>query len=164
MTDTNCKTGYGQRWKGSVRKDPDSERAVEVKSRKTLTDYRQRAEKMDREFAVVATTPRNAPQGLDPFVGKLSSFETSNVIPVACGNFGEVNQTASRLLCVLAKRAAMCSDTSELVPSTAGAKQRYSFLIPEWRRALSVSVTRGFASLKLCRIPFVRSTVSSAVC
>jgi hypothetical protein len=29
----------------------------------------------------------------------------------------------------------MCSDTSELVPSTAGAKQWYSFLISEWRRA-----------------------------
>jgi hypothetical protein len=59
----------------------------------------------------------------------------------------------------------MCSDTSELVPSTAGAKhkQRYSFLISEWRRALSVTVTRGFASLKLCRIPFLRPTVASAV-
>jgi hypothetical protein len=49
-TVANCKTGYGQRWQGSVRKYPDSERAVEVKSRKTLTDYRLRAEKMDREF------------------------------------------------------------------------------------------------------------------
>jgi hypothetical protein len=57
----------------------------------------------------------------------------------------------------------MCADTSELVPSTAGTKQRYSFLISEWRRALSFTVTRGFASLKLCRIPFIRPTVASAV-
>jgi hypothetical protein len=51
----------------------------------------------------------------------------------------------------------------ELVPSTAGDKQRYSFLISEWRRALSATVTRGFASLKLCRIPFLRPIVASAV-
>jgi hypothetical protein len=95
----------------------------------------------------------------------LSSFETNNVIPVVCGNFGEVNKTASRLLCVLAKRAAMSSETSELVPSTVSAKhkQRYSFLISEWRRVLSVTITRGFATLKLCRIPSIRSTVASAV-
>jgi hypothetical protein len=60
----------------------------------------------------VAATPRNVPhQGPGPFVGKLSSFETNNAIPVACGNFGEVNKT--RLLCVHSKRAAMCSDTSK---------------------------------------------------
>jgi hypothetical protein len=76
--------------------------------------------------------------------------------------FGEVNKTASRL-CVLAKKAPSCSDNSELVPSTAGAKQRYNFLISEWRRAFSVTVTRGFASLKLCRIPFLRPTLASAV-
>jgi hypothetical protein len=61
----------------------------------------------------VAATPRNVPhQGPGPFVGKLSSFETNNAaVPVACGNFGEVNKT--RLLCVHSKRAAMCSDTSK---------------------------------------------------
>jgi hypothetical protein len=93
-------------------------------------------------------------RGRVPWLVNCLSFETKNVIPVACGNFGEVNKTVSRLLCVLAKRAAMCSDTSELVPSTAGDKQRCSSLISEWRRALSVTITRGFASLKLCRIPF----------
>jgi hypothetical protein len=63
-TVANCKTGYGQRWKGSVRKCPDSETAVELEYRQTLTEYRQRVEKMDREFAgVSATTPRNVPQG-----------------------------------------------------------------------------------------------------
>jgi hypothetical protein len=57
---------------------------------------------MDREFAGVPATPRNVPQGPGPFVGKLRSFETKIVIPVACGNLGEVDQSASGLLCVLA--------------------------------------------------------------
>jgi hypothetical protein len=63
--------------------------------------------------------PSNVRQSPGPLVGKLYSFETNNVIPVACGNFGEVNKTASRMLCVLAKKAASCSHNSELVPSTA---------------------------------------------
>jgi hypothetical protein len=91
----NCKTGYGQRWPGSRRQYPDSERAVEVKHRKTLDEYRLSAEKLDREYADVPATPSNVRQGPGPFVGKLSSFETNNVIPIACGNFGKVNKTAS---------------------------------------------------------------------
>jgi hypothetical protein len=175
-TIANCKTGYGHRWLGSRRKYPDSEPAVEVKSRRTRAEYLHKVEKLDREHAGVQAPAQGegqdagvqAPaqgegQGPGPFVGKLSSFETNNVIPVACGNFGEVNKTAARLLCVLAKQAARNADNSELLPSTACDKQRYSFLISEWRRALSVTITRGFATLKLCRIPFIRSTVASAV-
>jgi hypothetical protein len=67
----------------SVRKYPDSERAVEV----NFTNHLQRAEKLDREFANVPATPRNIPQGPGPFVGKLSSFETYNVIPVVLRQF-----------------------------------------------------------------------------
>jgi hypothetical protein len=67
-TVANCKTRYGRRWKGSRRKHPDSERAVEVTHRNTLTEYRLRAEKMDRDFADVPATPQNVPGARAPLL------------------------------------------------------------------------------------------------
>jgi hypothetical protein len=65
-TVANCKTCYGHRWQGSVWPYPDLERAVEFKYRKTLTDYLERPEKLDREYVNVPATPRNVRQGPAP--------------------------------------------------------------------------------------------------